>query len=122
MPLKQQKGHQPKQKKKKKKWDNRENLAREISAEFEGVNNAPMAISPASSVWSCLVLDILFFSHSTTNLLEGFDNTQSVWQKSLSETSWKKQKEIHLQGSFGHRLISLSSTVGSCLYLDMWCN
>ena len=30
-----------------------------------------------------------------------------------------KQKEIHLQGSFDHRPISLSSTVGACLFLDM---
>jgi hypothetical protein len=79
IPLKQQRGHQTRQKKEKKKWDNRENSAREISAEFGGANNAPMAISLASSVWLCLVLDILFFSHSTTNLLEVFDNTQSVW-------------------------------------------
>ena len=32
-----------------------------------------------------------------------------------------KQKEIILQSSFGRRLISLSSTVGSCSFLDMWC-
>ena len=32
-----------------------------------------------------------------------------------------KQKEIHLQGSFGRQPLSLSSTVGSCLVLDMWC-
>ncbi|KAJ6858539.1 hypothetical protein NC652_040968 [Populus alba x Populus x berolinensis] len=32
-----------------------------------------------------------------------------------------KQKGIYLQGSFGRRPISLSSTVGSCLFLDMWC-
>uniref|UniRef100_A0A3N7FGZ0 Uncharacterized protein n=1 Tax=Populus trichocarpa TaxID=3694 RepID=A0A3N7FGZ0_POPTR len=32
-----------------------------------------------------------------------------------------KQKEIHLQGSFGRRPISLYSIVGSCLFLDMWC-
>ncbi|KAJ6871102.1 hypothetical protein NC652_036701 [Populus alba x Populus x berolinensis] len=32
-----------------------------------------------------------------------------------------KQKEIYLQGSFGRRPVSLSSTVGSCLFLDMWC-
>ena len=32
-----------------------------------------------------------------------------------------KQKKIHLQGSFDRRPISLSSTIGSCLFLDMWC-
>ena len=32
-----------------------------------------------------------------------------------------KQKEIHLQGSLGRRPIALSSTVGSCLFLDMLC-
>ena len=32
-----------------------------------------------------------------------------------------KQKEIHLQGSFGRWPMSLSSTVGSYLFLDMWC-
>ena len=31
----------------------------------------------------------------------------------------RKQKEIHLQGSFGRRSISLSYIVGSCLFLDM---
>ena len=37
---------------------------------------------------------------------------------------WKlsgKQKEIHLQRCFGRQPISLSSIVGSCLYLVMWC-
>jgi hypothetical protein len=32
-----------------------------------------------------------------------------------------KQKEIILQSSFGYRPIYLSSTVGSCSFLDMWC-
>jgi hypothetical protein len=32
-----------------------------------------------------------------------------------------KQKEIHLQGNFSLQPISLSSTVGSWLFLDMWC-
>jgi hypothetical protein len=33
----------------------------------------------------------------------------------------RKQKEIILQSSFGRRPISLSSTVGSCSFFDMWC-
>jgi hypothetical protein len=52
---------------KKKQRDNRENSARERSAEFEGANNTPMAISLASTVGSCYVLDMLCFSHSSTN-------------------------------------------------------
>jgi hypothetical protein len=82
IPLKQQRGHQTRQKKEKKKWDNRENSAREISAEFGGANNAPVSISMTSTVRSCWVLDICFFSHSNTNWLEGFEIIKSVWQKS----------------------------------------
>jgi len=78
MPLKQQKATSPDQKKKK-KWDNRENSARERSVEFGGANNAPVAISLASTVGLCLFLDILLFSHSTTNWPEGFERSQSVW-------------------------------------------
>jgi hypothetical protein len=33
----------------------------------------------------------------------------------------RKQKEIHLQGSFSRWLISLFSIIGLCLFLDMWC-
>ena len=33
----------------------------------------------------------------------------------------RKQKEIHLQSCFGRQPISLSSTVGSCLIVDMGC-
>jgi len=67
--------------------DNRENSARERNAEFGGANNALVAISLESTVGSCWFLDILFFSHSSTNW--PFEGTQSVWQKSSSEISWK---------------------------------
>jgi hypothetical protein len=46
-----------------------------------------VAISLESTVGSCWFLDILFFSHSSTNW--PFEGTQSVWQKSSSEISWK---------------------------------
>ena len=52
--------------------DNRENSARERSAEFEGANNALVAISLEATVGSCWFLDILFVSHSSTKYLEGF--------------------------------------------------
>ena len=50
-----QRGHQFK---KKKVRDNRENSARERSAEFGGTNNALMPISLKSTVGSCLFLDM----------------------------------------------------------------
>ena len=37
------------------------------------------------------------------------------------QTFLGKQKEIHLQGSFGRQPSFLFSTVGACLFLDMWC-
>jgi hypothetical protein len=55
VPLKQQRGHQF-IKNKKKVRDNRENSARERSAEFGGTNYAPMPISLESTVGSCLFL------------------------------------------------------------------
>jgi hypothetical protein len=61
--------------KKKKVRDNRENSNRERSADFEETNNALVAISLESIVGSCCVLDILFFSHSSTNRLEGLEVT-----------------------------------------------
>jgi len=61
--------------KKKETRDNKENSARERSAEFGGANNAPVVISLESTVGSCWVLDMLFFSHSSTNWLEGFEST-----------------------------------------------
>jgi len=33
----------------------------------------------------------------------------------------EKQKGNAPAGQFGRRPISLSSTIGSCSYLDMWC-
>jgi len=90
MSLKKQRGHQPRKKKREKKmWDNRENSARERSVEFGGGNNAPAAISLISTVGSCWYLDILFFSHYTTNILERFQCTQLFWQQSSLESSWK---------------------------------
>jgi hypothetical protein len=48
-----------------------------------------VAISLESTVESCWFLDILFFSHSSTNWPKRFEGTQSFWQKSSSEISWK---------------------------------
>jgi hypothetical protein len=59
-------------------------LVRQRSVEFGGTNNALMAISLESTDGSCWFLDILFFSHSSTNKPKGFDGTQSIWQKSSS--------------------------------------
>jgi hypothetical protein len=53
MPLKQQRGHQYKKRKRKETRDNKENSARERSAEFGGANNAPVVISLESTVGSC---------------------------------------------------------------------
>ena len=63
------KGHQFK---KKKGWETIENSARERGAEFGGTNNSLVAISLESTVGSCWVFDILFFSLSSTNRPEGF--------------------------------------------------
>jgi hypothetical protein len=40
-----------------------------------------VAISLASTVESCWVLDIVFFSHSSTNWPEGLEGTKSVGHK-----------------------------------------
>jgi len=87
------KGHQFKEKKMKKKerkeGETMENSAREGGAEFGRNNNTPVAISLYSTVGSCWVFDILFFSHYSTNWTERFEGTQSVGQKSSSELFWK---------------------------------
>jgi hypothetical protein len=72
----------------KKKWETIENSTRERSAKFGRTNNAPGHISESTVGW-CWYLDICFFSHYSTNWLEGFDGTQSVWQNSSSAIFWK---------------------------------
>jgi len=64
--------------KKKKVRHNRENSAGERSVEFGETNNASVAIYLEPTVGSCWGFDILFFSHSYTNWLEGLEGTQSV--------------------------------------------
>jgi len=106
--------------KKKKVRDNRENSARERSAEFGGANNAPVAISLEYTVGLCWFLDILFFSHPL--LTDWRDlKAHNPFDINHHRKFPGKQKEIHLHDSFGCRPISLSSTAGSCLFLDMWC-
>jgi hypothetical protein len=67
--LKQKKATSSKKRKKKerKKGETIENSARERGAEFGRNNNTPMAISLEPTVGSYRVLDILFFSQSSTN-------------------------------------------------------
>jgi hypothetical protein len=79
-----------------------------------------VAISLESTVESCCIFYILFFSHSSTNILEGLEGIQSFWQKSSSEISWKTKGNTPAE-QFGRRSIYLSSSVGSCSFLDMWC-
>jgi hypothetical protein len=69
--------------------DNRENSYRERSVEFGETNNAPMAIYLESTFRSCWILDIVFLAQSSTNWPAGLEETQSVWQKSSSDISWK---------------------------------
>jgi len=89
--LKQKKATSSKKRKKKerKKGETIENSARERGAEFGRNNNTPMAISLEPTVGSYGVLDILFFSQSSTNWPEGFEGKQSFGHKSLSEHFWK---------------------------------
>jgi hypothetical protein len=80
--FKTEKGHQFKEKKKK-KGETIENSVIERGAEFGRNNNTPVSLE--STVGSFWVFVILFFSHSSTNWPEGFEGTQSFWQKSSSE-------------------------------------
>jgi len=107
--------------KKKKGWETIEKIRIEREVQIlEKTNNGPMAISLESTVESCWVLDILFFSHSSTNWPEGLEGTQSIWHKSSLDISWKIKGNTPT-GQFGRRSNSLSSTIGSCSFLDMWC-
>ena len=105
----------------KKKEKGRDNIRLKRSVEFRETNNALVAISLESTIGSCWVCDILFFSHSSTNWLEDWKEHNS-FDRNHHRKFPRKQKEIHQQGSFGRRPISLSSTVGSCSLLDMWCD
>jgi hypothetical protein len=80
------KGHQFKENKKKKN-KKKEKKERQWRIRLErGVQNLeetiifrwPVAISLESTVGSCLLFAILFFSHSSTNGPEGFEGKQSV--------------------------------------------
>jgi len=48
-----------------------------------------VAISLAFTVGSCCIFYILLFAHAYTNWPKGSKSTQSIWQKSSSEISWK---------------------------------
>ena len=69
----------PVKRKKKKKGERQQRKSdRERIVNFRETNNAPMVISPESTIGSCCVLNILCLSHSYTNGPQGLDKTQSV--------------------------------------------
>ena len=74
--------------KKKKKINREKRIGRELQI-LEKTNNTLVALSLTSTVGSCFVLDMLFLLHFFTNWSEGLEETQSIWQKSLSEMSWR---------------------------------
>jgi len=76
----------------KKSESNRENSGKERSEEFRGTNNAMVAISLESTVGLFWFMNILFFSHFSTNRPEGFEGTQFVSTKSSSTIFWKTKE------------------------------
>jgi len=120
VPTKLQIGRQLKKRKNKKKKKNRENrIERELQI-LEKTNNAPVAIYLESTVGSCCVLDMLFLSLSYTNGPEDWKEHNLLDSKHHQKVPGK-QKGNTPALQFGLRTISLSSTIGSCSFLDMWC-
>jgi len=64
--------------------------------------------------------DFWIYCSSHTPLLIDHLKEHNPFDRNHHRKFHGKQKEIHLQGSFGRQPISLSSTVGACLFLDMW--
>ena len=52
---------------KKKRCERQQRIQLERGAELGGTNNAPVAISLEPTIGSCVFLDMLFVSHSSTN-------------------------------------------------------
>jgi hypothetical protein len=106
---------------KKRRWETIE----KIQLEREVQNLKELIILWWLYLWNPL-LDYTYFwiycSYHTPLLTDRRDFMEhNAFVRKHHWTFPRKQKEINLQGSFGRRLIALSSTVGSCLFLDMWC-
>ena len=93
-------------------------LEREVQNLEEPIMLRAISLNPPlddADIW-------IYFSSPTTLLTDWRDlMAHNPFDRTHHRQFSGKQKEIHQQGSFGHRLISLSSTVGACLFLDMWC-
>jgi hypothetical protein len=116
------KGHQFKEKKKK-----REKRERQWRIRLErGVQNLEETIILRLPYLYNPPLDhvgfLIYCSSHTTILTDQRDlKEHNPLDRNHHLNFFGKQKEIILQSSFGRQPISLSSTVGSCAFLDMWC-
>ena len=116
------KGHQLKEKKKK-----REKRERQWRIRLErGVQNLEETIILRWPYLQHPPLDhaefVIYFSAHTPLLTDRRDlKEHNPFNTNHHLNVSGKQKEIILQSSFGCPLISLSSTVGSCSFLDIWC-
>jgi hypothetical protein len=118
VPIKQQRGHQFNNKKVR---DNRENSAREkcriwrkpIMLWWPYLWNPPLGHAEF----------LIYYSSHSPLLTDQRDfKEHNPFERNHHLKFPGKQKEIHLQGSFGRQPISLSSTVGACSFLVMWCS
>jgi hypothetical protein len=116
------KGHQFKEKKKK-----REKRERQWRIRLErGVQNLEETIILRWPYLYNLPLDhvefLIYCSSHTPLLTDRRDlKEHNPFDRNHHLNFSGKQKEIILQSSFGRRPSSLSSTVGSSSFLDMWC-
>ena len=121
LPINLQRGHQLKKKERKKRKKNREKRIRGESCRFWR--------KPIMLRWPYLgnqLLDQAEFwiccSHYTPLLTDQSDwKEHNPFDRNHHLEFHGKQKGNAPAGQFGRRPISLSSTIGSCLFLDMWC-
>ena len=109
-------------KKKNEMRDNRENSAKDRSVEF-GVNPKKTIMHRwpylLHSLLDRAAFSIYFSSHMLILTGQRDRKAHNPFDKNHHQKFHGKQKEIHLQSSFDRQLMSLSSTIESCLFLDM---
>jgi len=107
--------------KKKKRWETIEKIR--LEREVQNLEELIMLRWPY--LWNTLLdyVDFWIYCSSHTPLLIDWRDLKAHNPFDINHHRKfpRKQKEIHLHDSFGCRPISLSSTAGSCLFLDMWC-
>ena len=106
---------------KKKRWETIEKI--QLERKVQNLEELIMLRWPY--LWNTLLdyADFWIYCSSHTPLLTDWRDlkTHNPFDINHHRKFPGKQKEIHLHDSFGCRPISLSSTAGSCLFLDMWC-